>query len=330
MFTTALHYSLLLASCLPRADPKQIDFQLLHTLPLGENRIVSVAVEPDGKSVVTGDEYGKIRVYDAKTGKELREISGHSTAILSLHFIDGGKKLISGEDGHRTIPGIKAGIICIHDYATGKLIDTLDNVQRGLVALSANEESMAYPTKDGFCLVSLPTMSKETSFKTNVEKPFQMALSPGGELLAMCISITGGGYDIRIFETVQGKTVRSLSAKWFGAVHFESKDSLIVTGEKLIRWRLNDDFKEVLCGKSPERPITECPKAGLLAFASGYGDVEILDLKAKKLVGSFRAQSLPITNLAFSADGGLLITLTQYSTGEISHEAPKVWKRVQK
>lgn len=50
---------------------------------------------PDGQRIATGSEDKSIRIWDAKTGKELRKLMGHSGPVVDVNFSPDGTKLVS-------------------------------------------------------------------------------------------------------------------------------------------------------------------------------------------------------------------------------------------
>ena len=54
-----------------------------------------MAFSPDGKYLASGDRAGNIYVIEAKTGRDLYSLSGHTDAIDALAFRDDGKILAS-------------------------------------------------------------------------------------------------------------------------------------------------------------------------------------------------------------------------------------------
>lgn len=71
------------------------------------------AFSPDGKFVLTGDEQAKIFLWDAKTGKKLREFpreKGHQRGIQSLAYSADGKQFLSvGKDDSICVWNVSGG-----------------------------------------------------------------------------------------------------------------------------------------------------------------------------------------------------------------------------
>ena len=61
---------------------------------LGESTQCAV-VSPDGKVIAAGDADGKIRLFDASTGKTAGELAGHDSAVTALCFSRDGSRLVS-------------------------------------------------------------------------------------------------------------------------------------------------------------------------------------------------------------------------------------------
>lgn len=75
--------------------------------------VLTVAVAPDGKQVVSGGADNTIRFWDPATRKETRSLTGHQQAVSSLAFSPDSKRLASG--GYD-------GTIRLWDLETGKTI----------------------------------------------------------------------------------------------------------------------------------------------------------------------------------------------------------------
>jgi WD40 repeat protein len=51
---------------------------------------------PDGAIIASGSDNGPARIWDAGTGRQLQELSGHTSAVLSVAFSPEGATIASG------------------------------------------------------------------------------------------------------------------------------------------------------------------------------------------------------------------------------------------
>jgi hypothetical protein len=59
-------------------------------------RASSVAVTPDGQRIVTGDDGGTTRIWDAVSGRELLALKGHAGLVESVAVTPDGRRLVTG------------------------------------------------------------------------------------------------------------------------------------------------------------------------------------------------------------------------------------------
>ncbi len=72
-----------------RCHPEELIFRG-HDRPAG-----AVAISPDKQWVASGDEGGRVLLWDARTGKDVRELAGHNDRVMRLMFHPEGKWLAS-------------------------------------------------------------------------------------------------------------------------------------------------------------------------------------------------------------------------------------------
>jgi WD40 repeat protein len=88
----------------------------LWTQRTKSGRLRCVAYEPEGRSLASGDEDGKIFFWDARTGEQIRgELHGHTEPVQSVAF---------HPDGHRLISGSSDSTMQVWDVPTGEEVFT--------------------------------------------------------------------------------------------------------------------------------------------------------------------------------------------------------------
>src|SRR5262249_9725931 len=94
----------------------------------------ALAFSPDGKFLVTGDLRGRLILWDARTGREVRSLAGHVGIVVSLAFSPDGRRLFSCEDyqvGSGLVRNAPPGEIKVWDVATGQELLSLRAHQSG-------------------------------------------------------------------------------------------------------------------------------------------------------------------------------------------------------
>lgn len=112
--------------------------ELKHTLPGPAGGVGAITFSADGKTLASGGAGDSVALWDAATGKEAGNLSGHQAAILSLAFSADAKSLAGGA---------RDGQIVIWDLKQMEAAQVL----KGAVAPVTN---LAF-TEDGKSLVSL-------------------------------------------------------------------------------------------------------------------------------------------------------------------------------
>jgi len=87
-----------------------------HSLSNPIRMVNTVCFSPDGSRVISGSIDGKMRLWDAVTGKCLHNFEGHTNSVDSVCFSPDGKKAVSG-----SLDRIK-----LWDIESGDCIRTID------------------------------------------------------------------------------------------------------------------------------------------------------------------------------------------------------------
>lgn len=75
---------------------------LMRRIKVSSKGIFAVAFSPDGKTIATGDEEGKIRLWNVKTGAGLAFAGSHDRGVYALAWTPNGEMLVSG-GGDKTL-----------------------------------------------------------------------------------------------------------------------------------------------------------------------------------------------------------------------------------
>jgi WD40 repeat protein len=97
----------------------------------------AVAISSDGRTAVSGGEYGFLRIWDVSTGKELKKIKAHQKNVRSVAFSRNGRYILTAGDEDKTVK--------LWEASTGKL-------RRTLKGHSERVESVAFSPDDRFAL----------------------------------------------------------------------------------------------------------------------------------------------------------------------------------
>ena len=219
-----------------------------------------------------------VRLWDADTGKELRQMTGHTGAVCSVAFGPEGQALSGGYDG----------TMRLWDLKTGKQagVFTADkNVCK--VAYSAKAKLAATSGWERICLWDLETGKEvrklsggHTSFVTSV------CFSQGGE--------------------------RLLSSGWDGRVVIWD----VKSGEVLQTFRA-DNRKEADIDGSAAACCAAFSPDGKRVVSGGKGGVRVWDVESGNEVYKFEGHTAGVTGVAYFPDGKRIASASHDGTVRI-------------
>lgn len=267
------------------------------------NDVNSVALSPDGRLIASAGEDNVVKLWDAATGKLIRNLEGHTDFVRAVAFSPDSKTVASGG---------RDRIIKLWDTRTGKLI-------RGLRGHSDMVSSLCF-SRDGSTLVSgswdesvalwdPATGEMIDRLEGHSDWVSAVSLSPGGQIVA------SGSNDktIKLWDADTGDLIRTLvgHTELVGTVAFSPDGLVIASGgnDKTVKlWNPGTGQVIRTLTGSPDfiRNVVFSPDGRTLASAGRDGSIRLWNSQTGVEIRSIAGHTSEVTSVAFSPDGKAL------------------------
>jgi WD40 repeat protein len=198
--------------------------------------IWAMAYSPDGKILAAADgdgiaghrglswhgpAEGTIRLWDPKTGKELRRLTGHDGIIRSLAFSADGKLLVSTSPEN----GLNRGRVNIWDVATGKRRELRDGIGSArCAALSPDGATLAVGCPGDIYFFDVASGKAVRKFPWADAIVKSVAFSPDGKTLGAVCQVSMENRGTRLWDVATGREIRKLPPESAGGTLAFSPD----------------------------------------------------------------------------------------------------------
>jgi RNA polymerase sigma factor (sigma-70 family) len=309
--------------------------------------VYSVAYSPDGKLLASGSAHQTIRLWDAVTRKEIRQLKGSHNGTCNVAFSPDDKTLASAEPDNA---------LCLWDVSTGKrlgrfrghqaivraiafapdgktlasssgdqtlrLWDTTTRKElrqcegtpgdMHAVAFAPDGKTLAAGGEDGVVRLWETATGKDLQqLRGHREQIYAIAFSPDGKLLAS----GGRDYTIRLWDPATGKELRQLRSPTLGhaisGLAFARDSSTLAASswDKTVRlWDVAADKETILRHREWVSPVVFSPDGKTVACGSGDSQVHLWDVATGTELRQAEEHGAGVRSVAFSPDGHALVS----------------------
>ena len=235
-----------------------------------ELAVLAVAVSPDSNYVVTGSRDKSAKLWEIRTGREVRSFLGHEASVTCVAFSPDGKTLLTGSNDKTLrlwdiLTGKETQAIATPDYIRCVAIDPHQKffIYAGFSDSSDGDSAMIYDFKTKKIIMKI-AVSPDMGNGSGVD----IAISPDGKFVAI-------GEDNRVanlYETRSWKLVNTFA------------------------------FEEGFCGGCGTQVVFS-PESKSVFVASNNGPLRKYDVTSFKLLKEYENNIKDLNALATSADG---------------------------
>lgn len=274
-------------------------------------KVVHPVFSPDGKLIASGGWGKSIKVWDAKSGSELMDLTGHDKGVFHVAFSQDGQRLASASDD-KTIK--------IWDLQSGRELRTLRGHNRGVCHVTFSLDGKRIASAEYGPAIKIwdaATGSEVTNIKRTSMWVMGMAFSPDARHIASCNKDS-----ITVWDTTSGAEVMTIASAHKICVtcvaYSPDGKSIVSCG-----WDSSIKVWDASTGKETMALRSRCQRMNYVSYdscgnfivAPDQGNtISVWDAVTGEIVVTLAGHEASIRSVSFSPDGKRIISGSEDKT----------------
>jgi WD40 repeat protein/serine/threonine protein kinase len=299
-----------------------------RTLKAHTGWVMSVALTPDGKRLVTGgdEEDSPLKIWDVVSGQELPKLKGHADGVASVAVTPDGKRIATASaDGTARLWDSTDGRQVLRIDVDTEVVNSLKASEYKFekrvwsVAVTPDGKQIVTGSENGIVKIwDALTGQKLQEINAYIGRAFHIAVTPDGQRL-----VTGEGPTLRIWDAVSGRQLQELTGHTggLGSIMVTADGQRIITGgDGMARvWDMANG-RELLTLKGHAGEILSVavtPDEQRIVTGGRDGTARLWDAISGRELLVFKGHTGPVRSVAVTPDGQRIITGSEDGTVKI-------------